>query len=58
MEKRLENFKTRLLKKIDKISNYSEKIGYLNDQFIKADTKQEQIILSMLDSLRNSYYGF
>jgi len=55
MEKRLVNFKNRLLKKIDSLDSYNEKLCYLNDQFIKADTRQEEIVLEMIKRLKNGF---
>lgn len=48
----MKNFESRLLKKIDSLYGYTEKLEYLNGQFLKAKTKeQENIILKMVDQL-------
>ena len=45
--------KDKILKKIDKLNSYSEKLEYLNGQFLKAKTvEQETIILDMIEQLK------
>lgn len=46
----------RMLKEIDTMSSYTEKLEYLNDQFLKAKTKNEEgMILELIEQLK--FYG-
>ena len=50
------NFKQKLLRKIDRLYGYQEKIEYLNGQYLKAKTKsQEETLLQMIKDLQ--FYG-
>ena len=49
----MDEFKMKLLRKIDKMVGYNKKLEFLNDQFIKADTiEKEKTILKMIQELK------
>lgn len=56
--KKLENFKNRILKKLDSMgSDGHAKLGYLNGLFLKVKTfEQEKIILKMIQELKQWGY--
>lgn len=42
-----------MLKKIDKMASYNEKLEYLNSKFLMAKTiKEENMILDMIEQLK------
>ncbi len=46
-------FKMNLLEKIDNLSTYTDKLEFLNAQYLQADTRdKENIIISMIASLK------
>lgn len=52
----MEKLKKRLLKKIDDMGSYEERLDFLNRQFLKAKTgMEESIILDMIVQLK--FYG-
>lgn len=47
-----DRFKEKLLKKLDNMTSYNEKLCFLNDQFIKATRSRELVILNMIEQLK------
>jgi len=52
---KLNNYRNRLIKKIDSLDSYNEKLCYLNDQFIKATSKHEAIVIDLIKRLKNGF---
>lgn len=51
--KTLETKKKKMLKKIDDMISYTQKLEYLNDEFLKAKTDAEaEMILGMIRQLK------
>lgn len=44
--------KSKILKKIDQMTSYTEKLEYLNAQFLKAKSSDEAMILDMIEQLK------
>ena len=52
-EEQAQHYKKKILNKLDRLNTKSEKLSYLNHMFIKAITRQESILLEMMEQLRN-----
>lgn len=49
----MENFKKRILRKVDKCNSFSEKLELLNGLYEKStNEKEEEVILEMISTLR------
>lgn len=49
----MDKFKKRLLTKIDNLQGFYAKLEFLNNQFLKAKTEeQENVILEMIEQLK------
>lgn len=52
-EETMDKFKKRLLTKIDNLQGFYAKLEFLNNQFLKAKTEeQENVILEMIEQLK------
>jgi hypothetical protein len=52
-EETMDKFKKRLLTKIDNLQGFYAKLEFLNNQFLKTKTEeQENIILEMIEQLK------